>query len=257
MARPKSVVGTCHICGAHGPLTFEHIPPKAAFNHHRTMRLKMDDVIALGPDASPSGPAEQGGIGKHTLCGKCNNDTGAWYGGRFVEWCYQGMDILIKAEGRPTLAYINHIYPLEIIKQIATMFFSVNNEKFREAHPDLVKFVLDPRAKGLPPDLRFFVYFCTSSRWRFIGTSGIMRIDRNETIIVSEMNYPPYGYVLTLGSAPPDDRLLEITHFSRCTPGVCRDIPMQIPVLPTHSMYPGDYRTREEILRTAAQNRAP
>ena len=42
MARKKKIVGTCCICGRTTELTFEHIPPKSAFNHSN---LKLYDVF--------------------------------------------------------------------------------------------------------------------------------------------------------------------------------------------------------------------
>jgi hypothetical protein len=69
-------------------------------------------------------------MGYYTLCDKCNNDTGAWYGTQFVNWCYQGMDVLIRSNGKPTLIYLNYVFPLQVLKQIVTMFFSVYPDDF-------------------------------------------------------------------------------------------------------------------------------
>jgi hypothetical protein len=62
------------------------------------------------------------------------------------------------------------------------------------------------------------------------------------------MNYFPYGYVLTLDSHPPDRRLIEITHFARYRYRDFVVTGLKLPVLPTHLYFPGDYRTREQIL---------
>jgi len=41
----KSPDGVCHICGERGALSFEHIPPKAAFNNRPVVVLPFDKGI--------------------------------------------------------------------------------------------------------------------------------------------------------------------------------------------------------------------
>src|SRR3712207_733867 len=89
-------VGICHICGASGPLTFEHVPPQKAFNNKPVIVLPFD-ASHLGPDPlahGAKGRVQQRGLGDYTLCARCNSVTGSWYGGDFVDWCYQGAVIL-------------------------------------------------------------------------------------------------------------------------------------------------------------------
>ncbi len=75
MAR-KVVMGTCHICGVEGRLSFEHVPPKSAFNDQRVLTIGYDTAINLGPYHRPSGRILQRGAGAYTLCAPCNNQTG-------------------------------------------------------------------------------------------------------------------------------------------------------------------------------------
>ena len=172
MPRRKKQTGICHICGNVGDLSFEHVSPRAAFNDKRHIKVKFDEVISLGPEEIIKGPVQQGGIGTHTLCPKCNNITGHWYGARFVDWCYQGMDILIQSRGEPSLIYLNYLFPLSIIKQIIAMFFSVNSSSFRKNHQELVRFVLNKEAKYLSTKYRFFVYYSITGKFRFAGLTG-------------------------------------------------------------------------------------
>ncbi len=112
MPRRKKQIGICRICGQEGELSFEHIPPRAAFNNKRTIQLQFDEALALGPDEPVRGSVQQGGVGGYTLCPRCNNNSGKWYGPYFVDWCYQGMHLLNKTKGRPTLIYLHHLFPL-------------------------------------------------------------------------------------------------------------------------------------------------
>jgi hypothetical protein len=72
-------IGQCCICGANGVrLSFEHIPPRAAFNDQRIFETNIQDMMKgqwEGQSRPVQGQWVQGGAGKHTLCEKCNNDT--------------------------------------------------------------------------------------------------------------------------------------------------------------------------------------
>jgi len=247
--RRKRPEGICHICGQYGPLSFEHIPPSAAFNDRRVISVKFEEAIQLGPDEVAKGPIQQRGAGSHTLCDKCNNDTGSWYGNQFVAWCYQGMDILIRSGGSPSLIYLNYLFPLPILKQIVTMFFSINSEQFRLPNEELVHFVLNKEAKYLSPRYRFFVYYNTAGKLRYAGGSAVMNASTGNVVFMSEITFPPFGYVMTLSSDPPDNRLFEITHFARYDYDEFAVVPLRLLVLPTYTAFPGDYRDKDQICK--------
>ena len=247
----KKATGTCRICGNTGDLSFEHVPQRAAFNDKPVIRVKFEDAIALGPEEITKGEIQQRGLGGYTLCPKCNNLTGHLYGSQFVDWCYQAMQILNKWKGEPSLIHRYKIFPLAILKQIMTMFFSVNPVEFREANPELVRFVLNRDIKYLPPKYGFLIYYNIGGKFRF---DGIMVLGNllGKIALVSEITYPPFGYLMTINSEPPDDRLYEITYFSRYNYNESKTLELKLPVLPTYTVYPGDYRTKKEIYEQAA-----
>lgn len=251
----KRPQGVCHICGTFGPLSFEHVPPKSAFNNRPVIRLHFEQAISLGPDEIVKGPQQQKGMGGYTICEKCNNLTGHWYGSEFVAWCYQGMEVLERANGKPTLIYLSYIFPLHILKQIVTMFFSVNGDSFHKVHPELVRFILNRNSRFLPPKYRFFMYYNLEGRLRTSGIAAIVNMKAGKTTTLSEITFPPFGYVMTIDSEPPDSRLVEITHFARYSYGEFQVFTRRLPVLPTHLMFPGDYRTKDEIYRAAKSNK--
>lgn len=245
----KKVIGTCHLCGDYGPLSFEHVPPAKAFNEKSVIRIKFEQAMELVSDSKVKGDIQQRGMGDYTLCGKCNNDTGSWYGMDFINWCYQGFEILMRSNGKPTLIYFHHLFPLRILKQIITMVFSANSPKLGKIHPELVKFVLNKNEKYLPPEFRFFVYYNIEGKFRCMGMQHFLRTDKGQITSMSEINYPPYGYVMTINSNPPDPKLVDITHFSRYDYNRFCTQAMRLPVLPTHLPLPGDYRSKEEIIK--------
>jgi len=251
----RKVIGICHICNNYTKLSFEHTPPRAAFNDRRTIQLDFEKAVKLDPDEIPTkGKFQQGGVGKYTLCESCNTKTGSWYGQRFVDWCYQGMDILRKTKGNPSLIYLNHLFPLAILKELVTMFFSVNPPRLAKNNPELVRFVLNKNRKGLSPYYRFFLYYNAGTKFRYIGDAHRFNFHSGEHILMSEINYPPFGYVMTLGSRPPDDRLFEITGFSKYSYNEFKTMEMYPKVLPVNLWFPGDYRSGKEIKECYDQN---
>ncbi len=246
--------GRCHICGSHGELSFEHVPPRSAFNDRPLLVMKGQEVIGADPDNLRGGRQSQRGAGGYTLCGRCNNSTGAWYGPAFAGWTHQAMRILLATRGQASLYYTFHIFPLRVIKQVACMFFSVNSPEFADAQPELVRFVLNRQSCGLPDRFRFFTYYNASERGRALGVTGTLNIASGTARVLSEVTLSPLGYVLSLNSAPPDNRLVEFTFMARYHYNDWKHISLRLPVLPVFTYVPGDYRDRKTVLEEATQN---
>lgn len=240
--------GECHICGVVGPLSFEHTPPRGAFNNRTVVAATFDQVVSLGPEGTAKGTIEQKGMGAFTLCNKCNNDTGSWYGNQFIAWCYQGMQILLASGGRPSLVYPHYLFPLPTIKQVITMFFIVNQLGFAARNPELVAFVLNKHRKYLDPRYRIFIYYNIEGNYRSTGIVGKVSLGSGSPpIILSEMNFPPFGYVMTYNGTVPEKQLAEIAHFAGYDYEEFKILNIRLPVLPTHIWIPTDYRTKEQI----------
>jgi hypothetical protein len=255
MAR-KPIMGTCHICGTNGKLSFEHVPPKAAFNNQSVIRVGFNAAISVGPYDKVKGRIEQRGAGDYTLCERRNNSTGRWYAPAFVAWCVQGARVLSMTDFNPRIWTLHYVLPLRVLKKIATMFFSVNGPGFAKANPELVEFVLNKNRVYLPPKYRFYVYFNRggpTDSLRYLGIMAKVYLGAGKPMVLSEISFPPFGYVMTLDSEPPDDRLFEITHFSRYRYDDFKVLEMRPVVLDTPTLVPGDYRTPEEVVREAAR----
>jgi hypothetical protein len=101
--------------------------------------------------------------------------------------------------------------------------------------------------KYLSPKFRIFTYFNIEGIYRYIGISGRSNLFTGEDSIFSELNYPPFGYILLTEGEPPDKRLFEVSHFANYDYYDFRVMNLRLPLLPTLLNYPGDYRTKEEI----------
>ena len=256
------MTGLCRICGDVTELSFEHVPPRAAFNNRRTTTADISRLIGSDDPNALEQPARghisQRGAGAYTLCVKCNNTTGHWYGSAYVDWAAQGL-MLLQASGRsPSLYHIFHIFPLRVLKQIICMFFSANSPNFRDRHEDLVRFVLNRDAKYLDPKVRVYAFYHLGDRSRQSGVSTLVQLSDDgfsaRSKIFSEITWPPFGYVLSLDSEPPDDDLLDISGFAHYRYKEWTDVQLRLRAKEIYSWLPGDYRSREEVRETFRAN---
>jgi hypothetical protein len=251
--------GECCICGVTGKLTFEHVPPRAAFNDKRIFEAHVQSLLAgkWAPGSEiTEGRYAQRGAGRYSLCGKCNNDTGGWYGTSYVDFVQQAMVLLHASQGTLSLAYPYDIYPLRVLKQIIVMFFSACGPDLRKAHPDLVRFVLNRDVQELPPKIQFWAYMphpTESTAVRQAGITGRLFLGRKSHVF-SEIAFPPFGLIMSMGDAP-DARLANLTHFRERKFRQREIAYLKMPVFPVVSFFPGDFRTVEELNETAEKNR--
>jgi hypothetical protein len=254
MSRAKKKTGHCYICGKEGKLSFEHVPPRSAFNDHPVFAADVNKLIGNwdGKLNSVKGKIHQLGSGDYTLCEKCNNNTGAWYGKAFANWAYQAFRIPTSAMGEATQF---KIFPLQVIKQIVCMFFSSNGPNFRNVHPDLVKFVLNRDIQYLQPSVHIYTYFNLSNISRQSGVTGLLNIEKQQVYTFSEVAYFPLGYVMTLESKIPDNRPVDISFFANYRYDEYKEFSFSLPVLPVYTYFPADYRNRDEVLATGRENR--
>lgn len=250
MARRKKRYGKCHICGNHSKLSFEHVPPRSAFNDHPVFLADINELIGKwnGEIRNIKGKIHQLGAGNYTLCERCNSDTGAWYGNAFADWAYQAFRVLHFTKGKPSLYYQFRIFPLRVLKQIICMFFSANGDSFCDIHPNLVKFVLSREEKHLSPEIRIYTYYNLSGVSRQSGVSGLLNLEKRSHYTFSEIAFFPLGYVMTFESEVPDNRPVDISFFANYRFNDWKDLSFKLPILPVYTYFPGDYRSREQVL---------
>jgi len=255
-----SIIGECCICGCNGELTFEHVPPRAAFNDRRVFEASIENLF--GGEWIPGTPVTKGryvqrGAGRHSLCGKCNNDTGAWYGTPYVDFARQAMTILYRSKGELSLAYPYGIFPLRVLKQIVVMFFSACGPGLRKAHPDLVRFVLNRDTQFFPRYIDIWAYLhhpTKSMSVRQAGVTGLMNLS-GKSHVFSEIAFPPFGLIMSLKGPPLNEELCNLTHFCERPFNAWDVVFLKLPVFPVVSFFPGDFRTVDEIKRTVEENR--
>lgn len=240
----------CRICGVLGPMTFEHVPPRAAFNSEMSIALDMKHYLETVPHEPISAARRQKqprGSGGYHLCARCNNETGALYVPAYVGWVMQGQRFRSTLGRTNSISLPFNILPGRIFKQILAIFACTCGPGLFNKNPQLRKLVLDRNARGLPDHLRMYAYIvdAESQTSRTSGIAGIISPSGGHT--VAEFAYPPFGYLLTFGDSPPPERgLMDITFFANHGYDAYRELHLRMPIRPVESFFPADYRNRAE-----------
>lgn len=284
----KKHPGFCALCGEYfDDLSFEHIPPRSAFNKLSAKAVSGMDFIGKTdvPWDLKHLPYDnlQRGMGKYSLCASCNSMAGIWYVKEYKEIVQTFVDALAQLASAdfPQAIEIKEMHPLRFIKQVICMFCSVNDQESLQAYnmteqeipsqtnplfqmifeskkslyqasklvDELRKFVLDKDASGLDSKkFKICMYITKSNLHKLIGLSSVMKIENNTFSILSEISTFPLGFILYFN--PADDlkyKGVDITNFASCNYDDVASVQMPIYVYEMNTWVPLDYRTKEEI----------
>src|SRR4051794_40253187 len=90
-----SITGRCNVCGAFGKLTFEHVPPRSAYNSERAQMYDYGEWLSLASTGRGRYEQQQRGSGYYALCNVCNNVRGGdWYIPEYELWVAAGAEII-------------------------------------------------------------------------------------------------------------------------------------------------------------------
>lgn len=255
--------GKCALCGSECELTFEHIPPRSAFNATPAKPVTGEGI--LKDDRMPWDTTglpyknQQQGMGKYTLCQTCNNNTGSWYGEDFRIVARVVHSILSEPMDPQYQAFgIRDIHPLRFIKQVLSMFCSINN--FEDERIDILrKFVIDKDAVGLDKKkYKVCMYLTKSKLMKYAPLSVVLRMGETkcESLALTEITAYPLGFVVYFD---PTDTFhydgLDITHFSDCRYDDVADIQMPFCIYEMNDIFPTYYRSQEEIKQCIENNK--
>jgi hypothetical protein len=243
--------GVCCICGNNGDLSFEHVPPKAAYNKATIIEYRWENFTE---NRKSKGRSLQGGAGAYTLCEGCNNNTGSWYANEYVKWSRACRDVMIywnKTNITFGTVFLNNVYPLRFLKQIVTCFFSLigapGEAAFANSYPGLAQFVLDKGNTILPSGFRFFInlykYSDTGNtqlrRWPLVAK---ISVDQNLTPVdatsFDEIAHPPFQLLMTMED-DPIKWATEITSFKDYGYNDKVNMQLQLRVTDSTSRLPG------------------
>ena len=259
--------GRCALCRKECDLTFEHIPPKAAFNSTPARPVTGDRMIG-DEDRMPWDTTglqydnQQKGMGKYSLCEDCNNNTGSWYGNEYIFIARVIHSIISKPlPPEATGIGIKKVHPLRFIKQVLSMFCSINDLGDKRIDY-LRRFVLDKNAVGLGKNkYKLCMYITNSHYMKYAPLSVVIRGANNgsgpfESIALSEITAYPFGFVLYFN---PTETWqydgIDITAFAEYGFDEERDVELPLCILDVNDFLPTLYRTKENIVKTVKENK--
>jgi hypothetical protein len=245
------VKGICRLCGENTDLSYEHVPPRVAFNKNtRYTSVPFGEYIKQeNPlDFKPRGKKRQGGIGYNSFCRKCNSFLGSNYVPSYDRWAKAGYQVLSKSELARIKYKVYDLEPLKILKQIISMFLAINDTWYLESYPELAEFVKDKNSNFLPEKFKVFTYLNSNGNVRYINHNVVGDFNSGSIINCSEITFPPYGYVLTFGD--PDQKIeyqTDITKFKDFDFNQKKTLEFDMFQLPTHVNIALDYRAKEQV----------
>lgn len=239
--------GKCCLCGKVRDLSFEHVPPKNAYNYRDSIFEAFDFMDWIQEKGTWKKRKKiRGGLGAYTLCRSCNS-LGGRYAREYKEWVNKAIKILKGNNGREWSGILRDVYPVRFLKEVVLMFCSLNGSRFAETHPEIKDFIMSKDNRQLPPKITIYMYLNTSKLITRTGITGLIEFEKPSKIyVVSEYNFPPFGFAMYIGNAKYD-RLTDITWFDEYDYDEMVDIHLEVPILERNIPFPADYRTAVEI----------
>ncbi len=246
----KKLHGKCAICGETKELTEEHISPKCSFNNQKVQVYNSIKITGENPKVS------QNGFKIHTLCEDCNGNTGGWYGTAYRDFVNQLTPTFTKYEaeaGHMFVGDVKNIYPARVLKQILSMFCSVNCGDARIN--TLRDFVKNPRATLKNPNFHLYMWLNGLIEGKIHGKIMPFRLIVKDADLsfyddnISEIITYPVGYMLCLNSTdelsnrfsdlPNIAEFINYSYDDKC------DLKLGIPVKQRLSPYVGDFGSKD------------
>lgn len=248
------MLGICHLCGQHTELSFEHVPPRKAFNNSRVTQSDVKQMLDEGlifATGSTRGTYEQRGAGSYTLCRSCNNYTGRWYASEYIKFSMQ-VDQQLRRSSDELLDVSVTVRPLSIYKQLLTMFCSANPEQFTAKNPILTRYLLNKEERSRPMNMSVYIgiYDLSHSHcYRQSGLTARLNLKNGSFDLISEVSFYPFQVVLAVDGGSPDSKLKKVDWFSESAWKEERTISLKLYRLESNTLLPGDYRTKNQILK--------
>lgn len=253
--------GLCRICGEQPAVTREHLPPRSAGNDRTARTHMLEEWLARDDlDVIPGGRVEQGGIFGFTLCSGCNRRSGR-YAAEYRDWAATCARLITELSNSPaeldqlpSLREVGvrlgpDVRPGAFTRQVlASMCSAAGPWNIATRHPEIRAMVLDDAVGSLPPPLSLSMGLFLGPDAFIAGPSLQVNLPTNEWRWLALIAYPPFAFELVLASYwSQPDVLCGIGNFLEVGPGIKGTVELDLPVLFSHTMLPGDWRNRYQI----------
>lgn len=196
--------GQCNICGAIGPLTEDHSPPKSC---HRPKSVQVRHIVdLLNADSSPtekSGRILQNGLKFRTLCHQCNNDyLGLRYDPALASFTNTVSSFLTSSMTLPEVASIRG-NPQLMMRSIFGHVAAQGVDRFLKGKEteQLAKWFKDD-TRPLPEGIRFYYWPFPYQGCIVFRDAAYLHISRNDVCIIWLMKFFPVSFLMTFEKTP-------------------------------------------------------
>lgn len=240
--------GKCWLCGEHGRLSREHIPPCKAFNEYPLLLQKISEKSReVGSLIWEQGNRYEKGMIVRSLCGRCNSRAGSKFAPAYIQFVKTIAERIGDIRLRHKLTIQGITKPQLILKQILHQFVSANGSTFAAANPWVRPLLRSETTYELPPDVYMYVFATNMGGGRSTGISSHVSVTDKRVRVVSEFTFWPLGTVLSFGEIN-HDALTPIHHWSKYPHKANERVDITLCANPIASAYPIDFRDAEQIL---------
>ena len=247
--KKKPRKGFCAICGLECELTFEHIPPRAAFNDKPSRMYSMENILEKTKDSKQIPKSFEGlhysdrqkGYGDYLLCAKCNNMTGHLYAPAYINFnnsilklIADNYDDYMKASGLQLNARIE---PLNFSKQVLSMF-CCSYPKIKEQYPIIQKLILDKNTSIQGDNCPFQLLMFLLTPDSIPGSTGpiALLMDDGRIDAKFEIDFPPLGFQIY--ESKTNNNAMDITPFLSFKYNETADINSLLPIYKKDTILP-------------------
>jgi hypothetical protein len=238
MTPARKAIGLCRVCGERRQLTFEHIPPRCAFNAESLKSYTLAEFWKLQAGERARYASEQRGAGEYALCTECNSTRGGtWY---VPEFCIWAQVIGSQLQAVPTDGSIaavriglRHVRPARFVKQVVSMLLAINEPAFGDDHPALRQFVTELDRRGLPTNHGLYLALFNGDTARSLpATPWLHSLGSTEPGrgLVTELSFPPFTCALTIDGPRLGRDACPITDFAHLGPEDVEEVRLRLPL---------------------------
>jgi hypothetical protein len=218
----RSWFGYCQICGEHGKLTKDHVPPKGAIHFTKVEQKLMTEVYVSNPEEKIKGVKAVGGSYFQTICRKCNGERVGGVNDEEVSKVYNGLHDKVIEHIKSPFSYSNivsvKVDAPKFLRAMVGHVLSATTSKLCEEPlnrdvPDqkLRDFVLG-NDSALADNYDIYYWFYPYRR--HISARHVGFHNNGHTTVVSCLHFFPMAFLITSkneGTYPAQARVLSIS----------------------------------------------
>jgi len=189
--------------------------------------------------------------GRHirSLCQRCNNQTGSWYGSDYGEFAKAAAEFSVPPDCSGWFTFHGRL--IAVAKQALACICSTSGHGVAERCPIIRTLIRQNKLRCGSPPFKLWMYLLANPGGHQTGVCAVMNLPRGGSRVVAEFSHWPIGWVLSWGDSAID-RLTDVTHW--LDHDYCRPRTSSIRVSRLYSLtgYALDFRTPEQVLRDRA-----